>query len=288
MISPKERAVESDVSALRETLFRLLGKCLVQAQAVELLLKRLLAVRTFGGTVEELEEQLAARHADYKTNTLGTLVKEVLGSYLVSGSYEHPEAPEAPPSSRMYVHFHHVLTMSDERLVEMRQLFTALVSTRNDAVHHLAELFPLKTAEGLTHALEFLGGFERCLDEAWAEVKAWAEAHDKSRELAGQFMREPEFENLLFDGIYPDGSVNWEVAGIVRALRNAADALYPGNWTPLDAAVVWIRREAPLQIPSRYKCATYRQAIHESKAFEVKRECMADGSTHFLYRSKRH
>lgn len=121
----------------------------------------------------------------------------------------------------------------------------------------------------------------------WAEVKAWAEAHDKSRELASQFMREPEFEKLLFDGIHPDGTVNWEMAGIVRALRNAADSLSPGNWTPLDEAVAWIRREAPLQIPSRYKCATYRQAIHESKAFDVKRERTADGSTHFLYRSKR-
>jgi hypothetical protein len=211
--------VDSDVNVQRESLFRLLGKCLVQTQAVELLLKRLLAVRTFGGTVEELEVQLAARHADYKTNTLGTLVKEVLGSYLVSESYERPEAPEPPPSSRIYVHFHHVLTMSDERLVEMRQLFTVLVSTRNDTVHHLAELFPLRTAEGLKQALEFLSGFEKCLDEVWAEVKAWAESHDKARVLAGRFMREPEFENLLFDGIYPDGAVNWEVAGIVRALR---------------------------------------------------------------------
>lgn len=280
--------MESDVNFQREALFRVLGKCLVQAQAVELLLKRLLAVRTFGGTVEELEEQLAARHADYKTNTLGTLVKEVLGSYLVPESYEHPEAPEPPPSSRVYMHFHNVLTMSDERLVEMKQLFTFLVSTRNDTVHNLAELFPLRTADGLTQALEFLGGFERCLDEVWAEVKAWAEAHDKSRELASQFMREPEFEKLLFDGIHPDGTVNWEMAGIVRALRNAADSLSPGNWTPLDEAVAWIRREAPLQIPSRYKCATYRQAIHESKAFDVKRERTADGSTHFLYRSKRH
>lgn len=278
--------MQSDVNAQREALFRLLGKCLVQAQAVELLLKRLLAVRTFGGTVEELEEQLAARHADYKTNTLGTLVKEVLGSYLVPESYEHPEAPEPPPTSRMYVHFNNVLTMSDERLVEMRQLFTVLVSTRNDAVHHLAELFPLGAADGPTKALEFLGGFEKCLDEVWAEVKAWAESHDKARELAGRFMQEPEFENLLFDGIYPDGAVNWEAAGIVRALRNAADAIAQGNWTPLHEAVAWIRREAPLQIPSRYKCKTYRQAIRKSQAFETKLEPQADGSTLYLYRSK--
>ena len=278
--------MESDVNVQRESLFRLLGRCLVRVQAVELLLKRLLAVRTFGGTVEELEENLAARHADYRTNTLGTLVKEVLGSYLVSETYEYPGAPEPSRLSGLYVHVHNVVTLSYERLLEMRQLFNLLVSTRNDAVHHLAELFPLGTPEGLTQAHEFLGCFEKCLDEVWAESKAWAESHDKSIELTGRLMREPEFESLLFDGIHPDGTVDWEVAGIVRALRNAADALAPGSWTPLDDAVAWIRREAPLQIPSRYKCSTYRQAIHESKAFEVKRERGADGATTFFYRAK--
>lgn len=270
----------------RESLFQLLGRCLVRVQEVELLLKRLLAVRTFGGTVEELEENLAARHADYRTNTLGTLVKEVLGSYLVSETYEHPEVPEPSRSSGVYVHFHNVVTLSDERLLEMRQLFTLFVSTRNDVVHHLAELFQLGTPDGLTQAHEFLTGFEKCLDEVCAESKAWAESYDKLIEMTGLLNTGPEVENLLFDGIHPDGTVDWEVAGIVRALRNAADALAPGSWAPLDDAVAWIRREAPMQIPSRYKCSTYRQALHESKAFEVKRERGADSATTFFYRAK--
>lgn len=276
--------MESDVIVQRESLFRLLGKCLVQAQAVELLLKRLLAVRTFGGTVEELEEQLAARHADYQTNTLGTLVKEVLGSYLVPEDYEAPQAPEPPPSARGFMHVHHVLTMSDERLVEMRQLFTRLVGTRNDVVHHLAERFPLRTDEGLTQALDYVGNFEKTLDEVWLEVKSWAESHEKVTRLQAEFAESPEFQNLVFDGIRPDGTVDWQSAGIVRGLRSASAELRQGGWTPLDDAVQWMRREAPTQIPSRYNCTTYRQAIHESGAFEVKRERGVDGATTFLFR----
>ncbi len=279
--------MESDVIVQRESLFRLLGKCLVQGQAVEILLKRLLAVRTFGGTVEELEKHLAARHADYQTNTLGTLVKEVLESYLVPEDYEAPQAPEPRPCARVFMHVHQVLTMSDERLVEMRQLFTSLVGTRNDVVHHLAERFPLRTACGLAQALDYVGNFEKTLDEVWLEVKSWADSHERVTSLGAEFAESLEFQNLVFDGIQPDGTVDWLRAGIVSALHSASAELKQGGWTSLDEAIQWIRREEPIQIPSRYNCTTYRQVIHASAAFEVKREHGLDGATTFLFRPKR-
>lgn len=258
--------MESDVIVQRDSLFRLLGKCLVQAQSVELVLKQLLAVRTFGGTVEDLERQLASRHADYQSNTLGTLVKEVLGSYLVPEDYEVPKAPEPPPSATVFMQVHHVLTMSDERLGAMRQLFTRLVGVRNDVVHHLAERFPLRTGEGLTQALEYVGDFEKTLDEVWIEVKSWAESHEKATKLYADFAGSLAYQNLVFDGIWPDGTVDWHSAGIVRELRSASAQLGQAGWTSLDDAIQWIRREAPTQIPSRYNCTSYRQVIHESGA----------------------
>ena len=157
--------MDSNVNIQSESLFRLLGKCLVQVQAVELVLKRLLAVRTFSGTVDEIENQLAARHADYKTNTLGILVEKVLEHYLVPEDYELPEAPEPPTKSRMFLHVRHVLPISDQRLVEMQRLLNSLVATRNVVVHHLSERFSLRTPEGITQALDYVGSFERTLDE---------------------------------------------------------------------------------------------------------------------------
>ena len=157
--------MDSNVNIQSESLFRLLGKCLVQVQAVELVLKRLLAVRTFSGTVDEIENQLAARHADYKTNTLGILVGKVLENYLVPEDYELPEAPEPPIKSKMFLHVRHVLPVSDQRLVEMQRLLNSLVATRNVVVHHLSERFSLRTPEGITQALDYVGSFERTLDE---------------------------------------------------------------------------------------------------------------------------
>lgn len=277
-------SIELDVGL--SALYSSLGRNLVRVQSIELVLKRLLASRSFGGTVEELERWMIERHADYATNTLGTLTNELLKSYLVSDSYVAEEAPDPPPSKNIYFRFEKVVTMEASRLLEMRTLFKGLVASRNDIVHHLAEIFPLKTLEGCREAQAFLAQFESSLEKAWEELNAWAEVHDKALQLHAEFVKSPAFINYLMDGILPDGTVQWDVSGIVRALRNAAKSRPKGEWMPLDEAIDWIRCEAPLQIPSRYGCTTYRQAIHESQAFEVKREPRPDTSGVFLYRNK--
>lgn len=278
--------MDYELDASRNALFHSLGRSLVRVQSIELTLKRLLASRSFGGTVEELENWMTERHADYATNTLGTLVNELLEQYLVSESYEAREAPDPPLSKSIYFRFENVVTMEDARLLEMRSLFKGLVAARNDIIHHLAERFPLKTPEGCTEAHAFLAAFESTLGNVWDELNRWAEARDKVAQLHAEFMKSPEFHNYLMDGILPDGTVQWEVSGIVRALRNAAKSRAEGDWMPLVEAVAWIRREAPLQIPSRYFCTTYRQAIRKSLAFETKLEPQPDGSTMFLFRPK--
>lgn len=278
--------MDNELDASRNALFHSLGRSLVRVQSIEVTLKHLLASRSFGGTVEELETWMTERHADYATNTLGTLVNELLERYLVSESYEAQEVPDPPESTHIYFRFENVVTMDDSRLLEMRTLFKGIVATRNDIVHHLAELFPLKTPDGCADAQTFLSNFESSLGEAREELKCWVEAREKAAQLHTQFTMSEEFNNYVFDGILPDGTVQWELAGIVRALRTAARDRPSGDWMPLDEAIAWIRREAPLQIPSRYNCSTYRQAIHESRAFDVKREPGPDGPLVFMYRPK--
>lgn len=276
--------IEPDVGL--SALYSSLGKNLVRVQALELLLKRLLASRSFGGTVEDIETWMSKRHADYATNTLGTLVNELLAVYLVPDSYVAEEAPDPPTDEQIYFRFESVVTMESERLLEMRTLFKGLVATRNDIVHHLAELFPLKTLDGCREASVFLANFESNLRRAGEELRGWAETRDKAVRLHAEVIKSPEFNNYLIDGILPDGTVHWEISGIVRALRDAAKSRPAGSWMSLEDAIAWIRCQAPLQVPSRYGCATYRQAIHKSQAFEVKRETRTDYSTVLLYRSK--
>lgn len=278
--------MDAELNAAREGLYRWLGRCLVQVQGIEMRLKQLLASRSFGGTVEEIEEQLATRHLDYATNTLGTLVKLVTTDFLLAEGQESALISDEPDVTAPTLRVRYSITMDPERLAAMRQELAELVTWRNDTVHHLATLYPLNTAQGCRQAQEYLENFSGKLDNHRQEIESWVSGFVDAHAYQVQLMNSPEYRDMLFDGIFPDGSVQWDVSGIVRALSNAASTRAKGVWMPLDEAIAWIRREAPTQIPSRYKCSTYRQVIHESRAFEVRREPGADGRMVLFYRAK--
>lgn len=278
--------MDTELEDAREGLYRWLGRCLVQVQGIEMRLKQLLASRSFGGTVEEIEEQLATRHQDYATNTLGTLVKLVTTEFLLEDGQEPPPTPDRPEVLVPTFHMRHHISMAPERLEAMRQELAELVAWRNDTVHHLATLFPLNTAQGCQAAREHLERFSEKLTRHREEIESWVKGFVDAQGYWAKVVSSPEYQDHVLDGILPDGTVQWDVSGIVRALRNAAGQRGAGAWMPLDEAIVWIRREDPTQIPSRYRCSTYRQAIHESRAFDVRREPGADGRMVFLYRPR--
>jgi hypothetical protein len=263
-----------------------LGKCLVQIQAVEYILKRLLAVRSFGGAIDTLEMQLATRHEDYKTNTLGTLVKELLMVFALPRGKEPPSAKEDPNCDKIQLHFSMSMQFAEEELADISQSLGNLVALRNKVVHHLLELHPLRTIEGCQQAVRFLEDFAALTAHHRKQLEEWAEVHDKAKLAMSEFMQTPAYRDMLIDGIFPDGTVDWAGSGIVRGLREAATALSAGDWTRLEDAVGWLRVNQPGQIPSRYGCKNYRQAISRSQAFEVEKRAVADGRTAVFLKPK--
>ncbi len=263
-----------------------LGKCLVQIQAVEYMLKRLLAVRSFGGAIDTLEKQLATRHEDYKTNTLGTLVKELLMVFALPEGKEPPPAKEDPNCDKIQVHFSMSMQFPEDRLADISQSLGNLVALRNNVVHHLLELHPLRTIEGCQQAVRYLEDFAALTAHHRKQLEEWADVHDKAKLTMSEFMQTPAYLDMVIDGIFPDGTVDWAGSGIARGLREAATALSAGDWTRLEDAVAWLRVNQPRHIPSRYGCRTYRQAISRSRAFDVERRATADGCTAVFFKPK--
>ncbi len=147
---------DNELYAAQEDVQLRLGKCLIQIQVVECMLKRLLAVRSFGGAVDTLEKQLAARHLDYKTNTLGTLVKVLLLDFALPVGKEPPPAEEDPNCDKPQFHFRMTMQFPEENLADISQSLGNLVAYRNNVVHHLLELHPLSTAESCHEAVDYL------------------------------------------------------------------------------------------------------------------------------------
>lgn len=281
----KEQTVATESN--RDELYRALGRTLIQVQGIELVLKQLLASKSYGGTVAQIEAQLASSHLDYATNTLGTLVKELFKDFLVPIGFEHPEAPDLELGDTAAMHFRMSIHLVPDELSRVKQRFEHLVATRNDVVHHLASRFALKTEAGCADARAYVDSFSEHLKSVWEDIKTWAMSHDQMKQAHAQFLESAEGYAMVVDGILPNGDVMWLASGIVNALREAARShARPDGWTLLSDAIDWIDANAPTQTPSRYGCSTYRQAIHESKAFDLKRERDEEGSVTFLYRAK--
>lgn len=93
---------------------------------------------------------------------------------------------------------------------------------------------------------------------------------DEVRRLLVESLQSDAGYDLVFNGIAPDGTVDWPTAGIVRVLREVANELAVDGWTPVATAGRWIMERSPEQQPNKYGCASWRQVLHESRLFELR------------------
>ena len=75
-----------DLQAPQWEVQRLLGRCLLRIQQYERLMKAIVAHHDLSGPAAALEAIRAARMQDVATKTLGTLVGQLFGSYVVTDS----------------------------------------------------------------------------------------------------------------------------------------------------------------------------------------------------------
>jgi hypothetical protein len=121
--------------------------------------------------------------------------------------------------------------------------------------------------EGCEAALEHLHSTYRRVDEHYVELREWAEGMDKPRALHTSFAKTLAFSDWMVDGISPDGTVDWQLAGTIFALRDAADKNSVEAWLQLEAARTWMAHHHPDQNPERYGCKTWPQVLNQSRAF---------------------
>lgn len=145
-----------------------------------------------------------------------------------------------------------------------------LVVLRNNLVHHLIQQHDLRTMEGCKSALNFLHESESRIEREVEQVQVWVVDIKQGLDEYIEHLQSKEFEAWLIDGIAPDGSVDWDRAGIVRELLKAAGELSSDGWAPLDAAAYWIAHRCPEQQPARYGCRSWPEVIDRSRRFELR------------------
>lgn len=274
------------LQALQHEVQRLLGRCLLRLQQYEHLIKAIVAHHEIAGPAHALESIRAAHVADTASKTLGALVGNLVGSYVVTDDVGAPaevtaNAPENVISFGMRMH----LSLSAEDYSRTQDDLKELVSLRNNLVHHFIDHHDLWSLDGCRGAQDALVAAYSRIDQHFEQLRGWAEHMDQARRLTAEFVQSDAFHDLVVNGIAPDGVVDWPAAGIVRALREATGELAVDGWAPVALAGRWIAERHPDQLPAKYGCSSWRQVVHESRLFELRyRE--VDGQRAAWYRAK--
>jgi hypothetical protein len=264
------RVIDDGIAAAQHEAQRLLGRCLLRLQQYEQLIKLIVAHHELSGPAHALTDIRAAKVAGVANKSLGMMVKQLLGSYVVDESKDEEEMLTDGPQDVISIGLRMNLVLSAEDYGRTRNDLQDLVSLRNQLVHHFIEQHDLWTPEGCRSACDELTAAYRRIDGCFEQLRSWAEHMEQARRLAAEFTQSDAFREFVINGIAPDGVIHWSVSGIVLALSAAGKELAIDGWTSVTAASTWIEARHPEQTPEKYGCSSWRQVIHESRQFELR------------------
>lgn len=241
----------------------LLGECLVLLQRYEGLSKAILAAHQVTFTSRDHSGPMADRTARLGGVTLGGLLGQMTGAFLVAAG----QPDNAPEQTDAGITLTTRIAFPPEALAQVEAELRDLVTLRNRLVHHFLYDHDLGSDIGRRKTRASLEDALRRITAANAHLRDWAADMGQMQTAMAETLAVPEVQEWLAKGRVP-----WAYTLIVQALREASAELGAGGWTPVDAAVAWVKANYPGEAPDKYGCNTWRQLIHESKLFELKRQ----------------
>ncbi|SHM78389.1 OST-HTH/LOTUS domain-containing protein [Roseovarius litoreus] len=277
---------DKDLQTLQREVQRLLGRCLLRLQQYERLMKAVVVDHKLSGPMHDLETARAARIEDTALKTLGTLARDLLGSYLVAHDKDTAEETTTNPSENIdWFSMHITLGLSSSDLVQAENDLRDMVLLRNNLVHHFIDQHDLSSLDGCRRAQDALVEAYYRIDQHLGQLREWAGDMEEIRRVQAAFLLSEEFEDVFDNGIAPDIKVNWGASDIVDALREAYCALAAGGWASVAEAGRWIAKRNPEQIPANYGCNSWRQVVHHAPNLEI-RYLEMNGKRTACYREK--
>ena len=285
------QSLEPTLDQLQREIQRKLGRNILRLQQYEYLAKQLIVGHKVSGcSPEDVEHRLAGRHTKYSTQSLGPVIDELKKSYLATTSQDATNANFQgngdEKDDAIVFGYLHQLQFSPERYAEVCTELEELRSLRNDLVHHFIERFEFGNAAGCQQAIAYLDSCYATIDERFTTLAGWAESANSTRRLAAAIDESPEFQNMLLHGILPNGQINWPLSTVVELLREAETLFRKEQGTLLKDAVTYISTRYPDETPAKYHCKRWRQVLHESGLFDIRKIRDERGEVLIWYRSK--
>lgn len=256
---------------------RKLGRCLLRLQQYELLLKTIAAHQVVEGPADQLQDIRDGQAAELKNKTLGQVVATFRETFLsIEPSRTTGSRHEGPPAGELktaWMRLHTTIATDADAHAETTRQLRELVALRNELVHHFIEKFNVWTLDGCREASAYLDAAYGTIDSHLLALHDLQKNMQEAYAVTAAFLASKEWEDIFVHGIEPDGAVDWSRATIVQLLRKAATpARSLDGWTNLAAAIAFVGATDGEHTPKRYGCSSWRQVLHESKQFDVRRD----------------
>lgn len=174
----------------KEQVILLYGRCLLNLQQFELLLKRVLPSLKMEGNIDTLEDNRKVDAQALSRKMLGQLIGE-----FVSRMGESKNEPELDAKiDKPYIHFKFELGNIEEHCLRLQNL----LEMRNELVHHFLETFPLNSDENCESALIHLAHISMKIEENRLAFRAMLKAFEEWRNYLYQLLSSDADMSLLF------------------------------------------------------------------------------------------
>jgi hypothetical protein len=196
----------SALDQVRNDVFVLIGKCMLNLQLYERRLKRLLPHFEFSSDGPTIEQQTEK----FSKMTLGGLVGQ-----LVEKAYEYEAKKERPlpPDSTMRFTTRFSLGADVSEVEQIKNDLTDLVAKRNLLIHHFRDYYELQSEDNCLEAKTFLDSLNAEAKRSVLHIDAIADRIDDSRRRLAEYFASEEgqaFFNQVMEALEKPDCANGE------------------------------------------------------------------------------
>jgi hypothetical protein len=195
---------DEDQQTLQQEVQRLLGRCLLRLQQYERLIKAMVAHHRLSGPFHDLEQARAKQVDGTARKTLGTLVGDLLGSYVVAGEVDpFEETTSNSPENVNWFAMQMTLGLPAAEFVRVESELRERVFLRNNLGHHCIDQYDLWSSDGCRGARDALVTAYSRIDHHFGQLREWAESMENTRQALLEVLQSEEFKDVIVNGIAP-------------------------------------------------------------------------------------
>ena len=165
-------------------------------------MKSIVAGHRISASIAQTEDALTRHTDDTRRKTMGVLVGDMMGSFLVPAGYEGlPDVPEEASGASFAIL--QQIVLPPEEFDRITTEYRALVTLRNSLVHNFLEEHDLRTEAGRNGARQALVLALDRVTHAYSNLRGFVSELDAARKAMAEVLAKPEVLDSIASGRLP-------------------------------------------------------------------------------------